>query len=79
MPVPQGGAPSRGADRRITQPLPDLTGLDLVSFATDVGRPVLAAVAESLLWRAGVPDQQAFYDDAPYIPPDDPATTPHHP
>jgi len=39
-------------------------------LATDTRQPVLAAVAEMLLWRVGTSSRCAFYDDSPYVPPE---------
>ncbi|MEU6225388.1 hypothetical protein [Streptomyces sp. NPDC047042] len=41
-------------------------------LATGATRPVLAAVAETLLRRAGTPARCAFYEDSPYVSPDQP-------
>ncbi len=39
-------------------------------LAAGATRPVLAAVAETLLWRAGGPARPAFYEDSPYVSPE---------
>ncbi|MDQ0937435.1 hypothetical protein [Streptomyces turgidiscabies] len=36
-------------------------------LATGATRPVLVAVAETLLRRAGTPARCAFYEDSPYV------------
>lgn len=73
MPVPQGVAPSLSAQRRIVQPLPVFDGRDLAMLAGGAAQPVLAAVAETLQWRVGESARCAFYDDAPYVPPEQPS------
>lgn len=42
-------------------------------LAADARQPVLAAVAEMLLWRVGTSVRCAFYDDSPYVPPEQPS------
>lgn len=41
-------------------------------LAEGTARPVLAAVAETLLWRAEGPARCAFYEDSPYVSPERP-------
>lgn len=46
-------------------------------LAADTRQPVLAAVAEMLLWRVETSARCAFYDDSPYVPPEQPPSLSH--
>jgi len=73
LPVLQGVKPSHVARRDSAQPLPGFGRLDLAILAAGADHPVLAEVAETIRQRAGSPVRGAFYEDSPYVPPEQPS------